>query len=206
MKIINLFKLTEVIEMNEIINNMLTRRSARAYKPEQISDSDLNLILEAATYAPSGMNTQTWHFTAVQNQEKLQKLNEIVKTAILNLPDNPNMPSLAGFKKNAENPKYSFFYNAPTLVITSNAKTPIAALDNSAALQNIFLAANSLNINSCWIHTLVMLCDIKEVRSFLTELGIPQDNAVYGSAALGFNAAGELKAPPRKDGTVNIVK
>jgi nitroreductase len=192
--------------MNEVIKNMLTRRSARAYKPEQISDSDLNLILEAATYAPSGMNTQTWHFTAVQNKEKLQKLNELVKAAILNLPDNPNMPSLSGFKKNAENPNYCFFYNAPTLVITSNTKSPIAGFDNSAALQNIFLAANSLNINSCWIHTLVMLCDIPEVRTFLTELGVPQDHAVYGSSALGFNAGGELKAPPRKDGTVSIVK
>nr|WP_242835936.1 nitroreductase family protein [Clostridium sp. DL-VIII] len=41
--------------MNEVIQNILTRRSVRAYTEEQISDDDLNTLLEAAKFAPSDM-------------------------------------------------------------------------------------------------------------------------------------------------------
>ena len=44
--------------MNEVIQNILTRRSVRVYKEEQIADADLNVILEAAQFAPSTMNAR----------------------------------------------------------------------------------------------------------------------------------------------------
>ena len=187
--------------MNEIIENLLTRRSTRAYKEEQIKDSDLELILEAAKFAPSGMNSQTWHFTVVQNKEKLQELNKVVKEALANSAEE-------NFRKIGNNPNFHFFYNAPTFIIVSNAKnSPIAGPDSAVALQNIFLAANSLNISSCWIHMLVSVCNVPEVRSLLTELGVPENNDIYGSAAIGYSAADNApKAPERKAGTVNIVK
>jgi nitroreductase len=47
--------------MNEVLKAIKSRRSVRAYTEQQISQEDLNAILEAATYAPSGMNYQTWH-------------------------------------------------------------------------------------------------------------------------------------------------
>lgn len=60
--------------MNEVIQNILTRRSIRTYKEDQISDADLNTVLEAAQFAPTAMSKQGWHFTAVQNKEKIEKL------------------------------------------------------------------------------------------------------------------------------------
>ena len=56
--------------MNEVLQNILTRRSVRGFKSEQIKDEELNLILQAGIYAPSGMNKQSWQFTVVQNKEK----------------------------------------------------------------------------------------------------------------------------------------
>lgn len=47
---------------NEVLENIKARRSVRTYTEQQVSAGDLNLILEAAAYAPSGMNFQTWHF------------------------------------------------------------------------------------------------------------------------------------------------
>jgi nitroreductase len=55
--------------MNETLQTIKARRSVRAYTEQQVSAEDLNLILEAATYAPSGMHLETWHFTAIQNKE-----------------------------------------------------------------------------------------------------------------------------------------
>ena len=56
--------------MNETLQTIKARRSVRAYTEQQVSAEDLNLILEAATYAPNGMHLETWHFTAIQNKEK----------------------------------------------------------------------------------------------------------------------------------------
>lgn len=67
--------------MNEVLKAIKSRRSVRAYTEQQISQEDLNAILEAATYAPSGMNYQTWHFTAIQNTTVLEELNEKIKGA-----------------------------------------------------------------------------------------------------------------------------
>lgn len=67
--------------MNEVLKAIKSRRSVRAYTEQQISQEDLNAILEAATYAPSGMNYQTWHFTAIQNAAVLEELNEKIKGA-----------------------------------------------------------------------------------------------------------------------------
>lgn len=194
--------------MNEVIQNILSRRSVRSFKEDQISENDLSLVLKAAAYAPSGMNAQSWHFTAIQNKEKLSKLNELVKTTILNYPEDDNSrPAAKLFKKNAQNPNFNFFYNAPTLIITSNGAPAVTPVDDNAlAMGNMFLAANSLNIDSCWIHTLSWLYDLKEIREYLTELGVPEDHKVYGSAAIGFNAGNEPKTPDRKEGTITIVK
>ena len=65
--------------MNETIQTLLKRRSIRAYDATQIPDEDLELILQTGTYAPSGANTQPWHFSVVQNAELLEKLNSIIK-------------------------------------------------------------------------------------------------------------------------------
>ncbi len=69
--------------MNETIKTILSKRSIRAYKQEQIKDENLQLILNAGLFAPSAMNQQSWHFTAVQNKETLQKINQVAKGIIL---------------------------------------------------------------------------------------------------------------------------
>ena len=186
--------------MNEVIKNILTRRSVRVYKDEQISDQDLNVILEAAQFAPSTMNAQDWHFTVVQNKEKIEKLNLMIKEAFLN-------SSIDHLKKQGSDPNFNVFYKAPTLVIASGDKvTNMEQVDCALALQNIFLAAHSLKIGSCWIHALNIIGDDPKIRGFVAELGIPENYTVYGTAILGFNGGNEPSARQRKEGTINIVK
>ena len=59
------------MKTNEVLENIKARRSVRAYTGQQVLEEDLQAILEAATYAPSGMHLETWHFTAIQNMDKL---------------------------------------------------------------------------------------------------------------------------------------
>jgi len=194
--------------MNPILENILTRRSVRKYKAEQIADLELESILEAAKYAPSGGNSQSWHFTVVQNADKLEELNQWVRNAFSNLAvDDTTYRSKKAGKAAAVNESYNFYYHAPTLIIVSNERDySNAMVDTGAALQNIFLAAHTLDIGSCWINQLAWFCDEMPVRSMLTSLRIPENHKVCGAAALGYIDGALPKAAPRKEGTVHIIR
>jgi len=194
--------------MNEILRNISTRRSIRSYEEKQISDNDLNLILEAARYAPSGGNSQSWHFTVIQNKEKLQTLNTLVKESFKNLVvDEKTYRSKKSGKKASENENYSFYYNAPTLIIVSNDRDyPNAMADCSASLQNIFLSSHSLGLGSCWINQLTWFGDDSNIRKELTDLGIPENHIVCGSAAIGCIKEAVPTPSPRKENTITIIK
>lgn len=132
--------------MNEVLKNIRTRHSVRTYTQRQVSDADLALILEAATMAPNGMHLETWHFTAIQNPDVLVRLNEAVKGAFAKSSE----PRL---KERGHSATYCCYYHAPTLVLVSNEPTQWwAAMDCACALENMFLAAASLGIGSCWIN------------------------------------------------------
>ena len=72
-------------------------------------------------------------------------------------------------------------------------------------MENIFLAAQSLGIGSVWINQLKDICDFPEVRASLRELGMPENQLVWGIAALGYIAK-ETPVKPRREGVVNIVE
>lgn len=173
--------------MNEVLNNILTRRSIRSFKKEQIKDEELEAILKAGIYAPSGMNRQSWQFTVVQNKEKINELAKVVREEL------------------GRDEGYNF-YAPPTLIMLSNDRDNSNGLaDCSCALENIFLMANSLGIGSCWINQLKTICDNEKVRNLLNEFGIPQNHIVWGMASLGYPAKPGV-AHERKDGIIKYIR
>lgn len=187
--------------MNAVLENIRARHSVRAYTAQQVGEDDLNLILQAGTYAPNGMHLETWHFTAIQDASVLNRLNEAVKKAFAK-SDDPR------HQERGHSTTYCCYYHAPTLVIVSNEPTQWwAAMDCACALENMFLAAASLGIGSCWINQIGQHCDDPDVRALLTELGIPATHKVYGCAALGYEPADAAPKPKKvKEGTVTIVR
>lgn len=186
--------------MNETINTILTRRSVRTYKQEQIKADDLQTILKAGTYAPSAMNQQSWHFTVVQNQATLEKINLTCKS-ILSKSGNPQ------FEKWAKSETFNVFHNAPTLMIISGDVKAIAPQYNCAlANGTMFLAAASIGISSCWIHALTQFNDSEVGTALMKELGLPEGNKIYAAGAFGYNATESPVAPPRKENVITILK
>lgn len=172
--------------MNEIIRNLLTRRSVRSFNENPISGEDLKLILETAIYAPSGMNMQTWQFTAVTDRAKIQELAAAVGKAL----------DREGYD----------FYKPDVLIIPSNERQSQWGMeDNACALENIFLAAHSLGIGSVWINQLRHVCDEPAIRSILRKWGIPDNHVIYGAAALGYGSK-EPAGKVEKKGTIKIVE
>lgn len=194
--------------MNDIIQNIKTRRSIRKYDNRQLNDEDLQLIVEAAQYAPSGSNSQSWLFTVIQKPELLTEINQLVRQAFGNITFGEHeYPAKIAGKKKAEQEAYCFYYHAPTLIIVSNKRNYSNAMADSAlALGNIFLAAHSLGIGSCWVNQLSWLCEEPVLRVALTRLGIPEDHMICGSAVVGYLDGQQPPAPLRKPNTVNIIK
>ncbi|NDV64400.1 nitroreductase [Bacteroides sp. 224] len=186
------------MKTNAVLEAIKNRRSVRTYTEQQVSKEDLDAILEAATYAPNGMHLETWHFTAIQNKEKLTLLNEHIRGAFAKSDDKR-------LQERGNNVNYNCYYHAPTLIIVSNEPTQWwAGMDCAVALENIFLAAQSLGIGSCWINQLGTTCDDPEVRAYLTSLGVPEHHKVYGCAALGY-ANTPLKEKKLKEDTITVV-
>lgn len=188
--------------MNETLQTIRLRRSVRVYTEQQVSDENLNQILAAAVCAPSGMNYQDWHFTAIQNADLLVRLNDKVKSAFAK-SDNPQ------WQERGHSDTYCCYYHAPTLVVVSaKADSPLSPFDSACAMENMFLAAKSLGIGSCWINQLGQTCDDPEVRAFLTEeFGIPEDYKVFACAALGYAPADmPVKERKMKEYVVTVIR
>ncbi len=174
--------------MEEVIKNIYKRRSIRKYKQEQIKAEELSEIIEAGRYAPSGGNNQTSHFLVMQNRQALNKLKQLVEQEFSKMEIEENMyKSLKNSILKSKKGGYDFIYNAPTLVVAANVNGYGNAMaDCAVALENMMLAATSLNIGSCWINQLKWLNDNPLIRNYLTQLGLGIDECVCGGMALGY--------------------
>jgi nitroreductase len=178
--------------MNQVIENIRQRRSCRDFKKEPVSQKDLELILEAGLWAPTGMNRQDCVFTVLKGKN-LERLGIAVREAF---------KRGEGCEKRDVEDDYTCYYNAPVLVLVSGDRNNTNAnSDCACAIQTIFLAAASLGIASCWINQPRNTTDAPLVRKLLDEFGVPGNHAVYGSAALGF-AAVKKEAAERKPGRI----
>lgn len=166
--------------MNETIRTLLDRRSIRKFKPEQITDEELNVILQAGMYAPSGANQQSALFVVVQDKETIKKLSAM---------------NAAIFKKNIDP-----YYGAPTIVLVLADKSKVTPVeDGSLALGNMLNAAASLGIGSCWIHRERQMFETGEGRELLKKWGITGDYIGVGACILGYPDGAHPKAAPRKE-------
>ena len=65
------------LAVQNLLSIVQKRRSVRVYKSGRVSDAQLNMILEAARWAPSGANTQPWEFVVTRDRKKMRRIREI---------------------------------------------------------------------------------------------------------------------------------
>ena len=88
-------------------NVLLEAKTTQFFSSEKVAAEDVEKILSAGVNAPSAMNTQPWHFTAVTDEEVAQKLADAMK----------NMKPPAGFEGGERKapPKAATFLYYPAL-------------------------------------------------------------------------------------------
>lgn len=174
--------------MNETLKVMETRRSCRNFDPDKmISETDLNAIIKAGTYAPTGMGKQSPIIIAVTNKEMRDKISE-ANAKIMGTNIDP-------------------FYGAPViLIVLANKASGTYQYDGSLVMGNLLNAAESLGLGSIWIHRAKEEFESDFGKKILADLGIEGDYEGIGHCALGY-AAAPAKAPaPRKENYVYYIR
>ena len=170
-------------EALEVLKN---RRAIRKYKREQITKEELEAVLEAGTYAPTGVGSQGVQIVAVQSPEYVARVDAL-NAKILGHDSHP-------------------YYGAPTIVLvfeTPDCRTHI--FDGSAACMNMLNAAYAVGLGSCWIHRCAQMFETQEGKELLKEWGLPEDLTGVASFALGYPDCEHPKPKERREGYAIVV-
>lgn len=170
--------------MNDVIRCLLTRRSVKKYRAEQVEEEKLEQILQAGSYAACGMGKQAGKIVVLQDPADIAQLEKL-NAQILGNPDlHP-------------------FYGAPTVcVVLADAAAFTAVEDGSLALGNLMNAAHSLGIASCWIHRAREVFASAEGKALLQQWGVEGEWIGIGHCILGYAAEPEKPAAPRLEGRI----
>ena len=193
------------------IEAILTRRSTRSYKPDAVELDKLQKIIDAGRHAPSGGNNQTCHFLVVQNPEVLNKLAALTESAFAKMEVTPETYSSLKMSINlSKKGGYVFHYHAPVLIIVANQKNYGNNMaDCAVAVENMLVAANELDLGSCWINQIYWLTENPEMLAYLRELGLKENERVYASLVVGYAKSPDglpsRKPLPRKGNEVTFI-
>lgn len=175
--------------MNETMKVLETRRSCRNFKPDMVSEEELQEIVKAGTYAPTGMGKQSPLIIAVTNKELRDQIAEENR-------------KIGGWKEG-----FDPFYGAPVILIVLADRTcRTHVYDGSLVMGNLMNAAESLGVASIWIHRAKEEFDSEFGKKILTDLGIEGDYEGIGHCALGYAAEEPKDAAARKENYVYYIK
>jgi len=173
---------------NPVLDAIAGRRSIRAYEPEQITEEQLKILLDAGEQAPSARNAQPWHFTVVQNKDLIKAVSDAANVQM------------------KREPAVDVFYGAPTVIFLScdpNAH-PWTRLDCGIAVENIALAAHSIGLGSVIIGICYTAFDGDKGAEFAKQLKFPENYTFAVSIAIG-RPAMTKDAHPIEPGRIDII-
>ena len=139
-----------------------TRRSTRKFKAQPVEIEKLKAIAEAGQFGPTGGNAQGNHFFVISDAAVIAKLKELVQSAFAAMELREDL--------------YKSLKNSITL----------SRADVACAVENMMLAANELDLGSCYINQLKWLNEDPTLLAYLRGLGLKDDERVYASVAIGY--------------------
>jgi nitroreductase len=168
--------------MNQILQTIKERSSARAYSAKKLTDSELNTILEAGLQAPTGMNKQEIHFSVVDGENPvLAELDEEKRR----------------LRGQGEQP-HNFYYEAPTVIFLSAEEGfKWSTVDAGIAVQNMTLAAESLGLGSVILGCVYDALRGEKREYFSEKLQIPAGYSFEIAISVGHRS--DDKAPHEYD-------
>ena len=162
--------------MNEVIKQLVERKSVRVFEDKEISSKDKNLILEAACNAPTAGNMQLYTILDITDQALKEKLSETCDHQPFIVQAKMVLIFCADYQK---------WIDAFECVDAKPRKLGagdlfLAMSDANIAAQNAVVAAHSLGIGSCYIGDILENCEIHREILNLPDTVIPCTMLVFG--------------------------
>jgi nitroreductase len=185
------------VAVNEVLRVILERRSVRKYRPEGVSREDIETVLQAGLYAPSGAGAEPWHFTVITDKRVIEDFDLRARAAMAE-------SGIERIEALGKAPRYRVFFDAPVVVLICGEKVLrkpgrhlCALADCSAAIQNMQLAAVSIGLGTCWIGLVRYLFEREP------EFMAPDGYKPFFALTLGHPAEIPAQREKRRFGTVN---
>ncbi len=164
--------------MNQTLIDIKHRRSCRKYLPEQITTTELDTVLEAGTWAPTGHGLQSPRMVVVQDAELMQQLSAL-NAQIMGAKHDP-------------------LYGAPTAVVVfSDATCHTGQADAANVMATLLLAAHAVGLGSCWINRAKEMFELPEGVALQKKWGLGDNYEGYAIAILGYAAEGGILTTPK---------
>lgn len=168
-----------------MIEEIKIRRSIRKYLNKPVEDEKIIQLVESARLAPSGSNTQPWHFIIVKS--------ELIKQKLAKVSHNQQwMISAPVFIVCVADIRCRIAEDVGILIKEDSPQEELKQIirDTSISISYMLLEANRLGLGTCWVGWFIQ----EEIRPILN---IPSDKYVVGIITLGYaNEAPEAR--PRK--------
>lgn len=165
--------------MNEVVNTIKNRRSCRCFDPNRMPSREiLAQIAEAGTWSPTSRGMQNPVIIVVTDKSLRDRIMRMNAAVMGDAQADP-------------------FYGAPCMMVVLVKESPNAAYDGPIVMQTLLLAAESLGVNSCWIHRAKEEFQSDEGKAILRDLGVEGDYIGIGHVALGY-ATQPLPAPKER--------
>ena len=149
----------------DLIDTIRSRRTVRKFDGHEVSDEQVETLLELAMYAPNRLNRQPWHFVVVRDQELREQFADVLRI-------------------------HSYLETASVVVAVCALpdRSPTWAMDVSAAIENMLIGATSMGIGSAWVGSpdTVMWSLFEEAAR--DALAIPPHVRIVSLVALGYPA------------------
>lgn len=186
---------------------MLERRTIRHYSSQQIKDPELQLILKAGLYAPSGGGRQSPIMLVCQDLQINEQLG-CINRYLFGGANSDGIHFVSETQKSIadDDSIISAFYGAPTVVTLFAPERWLYGInDCTSAATNMSLAAWSLGIGSCYVSRSEETFKTNLGRELMEKVGIDDYYVARVHLCLGYPLMTFPKPKPRKEGRIKFL-
>ena len=175
---------------NPVIENIMARRSVRAYKEQAVPRELMEQVVECGINAPNAMNAQQWEVRVVESKAWIDKATEAYKQSVKGTPAE-KMVTEPSFK--------NMFRNAPAVIFIGHKPSKYTAVDCGLMAENMMLAAQSLGLGTVCMASPVMFLTQAAGAEFLSSLSFSEGYEPLICIGIGYADEAPAAKPRNKE-------
>ena len=175
---------------NPVIENIMARRSVRAYQEQAVPRELLEQVVECGINAPNAMNAQQWEVRVVESKAWIDKATEAYKQSVKGTPAE-KMVTEPSFK--------NMFRNAPAVIFIGHKPSKYTAVDCGLMAENMMLAAQSLGLGTVCMASPVMFLTQAAGAEFLSSLSFSEGYEPLICIGIGYADEAPAAKPRNKE-------